>query len=759
MEQNFSLNRFKNKKLLTQLFTVLLGFSTILMLVISFVVNYQTSRSILERNNLISSNILKVSSQTLDTLFFGYHDSLTHITYDAAVIDSVITPKAQESATNYQTLSVLNGYCQENEAIEEIYLHIKRTDQILTSTYVNCPLEQFTGINLIKNHISHFHSTSLLKSGRTTTIELHDGNIYLIRDFPLGKERSLGTLYMKINPSAIYNSTLSESQTSYSTLLAYDNDWNPLFPDLVDYNLLPDDILATLSALDTESSNTVHIGDHHYFIRSSEQSQISLVLVVDDTYFTPGLHETIKNSIPFLALILVLSILLTVCILYLSYLPILKLTKLVSTDGEEKIPAENELNYIMDQFYKISDKRDELDHLLGSMVPQISKEFYFELLNGKPMELAYISNMLANLDSPLQAEGTFGIVALTFAESFDSSRHEPVVEHLCQLLGRYPNQLCNYVVQQMDKSLYIFIIQYIAHVTGHQITNMEIKLEQLFFDVITTPGQAWFEIGPKCSSLQNLSVSYIETLQRLTQKKYLAGKPASVIDKNDNDSITMDFHYFQIQTKSIGDYIMRGDHELALQKSLQICADLSDNSTAEERYRSFAYYRQAFLHILTAYHIDDTVQTEDAFIFEDNPPTFDDMASADSIREYMERFCITANRLLTDKYEKQQHKYLIKAKQYIDEHYSNPDLSLHLLAEQCGTTASYLSKLFKESFGINFIDSLNRRRIEQAKVLLDTTAKTIGVIAAETGFNSQQNFIRVFKKHAGVTPGQYRSHK
>jgi len=96
MEHEITLNQFKNKKLLTQLFTVLLGFSTILMVVTSFVVNHQTTNSIMQKNYQTYSNMVKVSSQTLDTLLFGYHDSLTHITYDAAIIDSVVSPKPQE---------------------------------------------------------------------------------------------------------------------------------------------------------------------------------------------------------------------------------------------------------------------------------------------------------------------------------------------------------------------------------------------------------------------------------------------------------------------------------------------------------------------------------------------------------------------------------------------------------------------------------------------------------------------------------------
>ncbi len=133
------------------------------------------------------------------------------------------------------------------------------------------------------------------------------------------------------------------------------------------------------------------------------------------------------------------------------------------------------------------------------------------------------------------------------------------------------------------------------------------------------------------------------------------------------------------------------------------------------------------------------------------------MKDPEKLKQCMKELALAAIRLLNEKYQKQQHKYLIQARKYIEENYMNPDLSLNLLAEQCKTTTSYLSRLFKESFGINFIEYLNQLRIQKAKSLLDTSKYSVKEAALLTGFNSQQNFIRVFKKYEGITPGQYKA--
>lgn len=58
--------------------------------------------------------------------------------------------------------------------------------------------------------------------------------------------------------------------------------------------------------------------------------------------------------------------------------------------------------------------------------------------------------------------------------------------------------------------------------------------------------------------------------------------------------------------------------------------------------------------------------------------------------------------------------------------------------------------------GINFLDYLNRHRIEKSRQLLQMTDMTVEEIGFRTGFSSAKNFIRVFKKYMEISPGAYR---
>jgi YesN/AraC family two-component response regulator len=93
---------------------------------------------------------------------------------------------------------------------------------------------------------------------------------------------------------------------------------------------------------------------------------------------------------------------------------------------------------------------------------------------------------------------------------------------------------------------------------------------------------------------------------------------------------------------------------------------------------------------------------------------------------------------------------------YIGEQYGNPDLSLSLIGDTFGLQPSHLSKLFKEEFGVKFIDYVTGVRMEKAKELLEKTSWPIQEIASAVGYANAITFNRVFKKETGNTPGNYR---
>ncbi|WP_274650858.1 helix-turn-helix domain-containing protein [Paenibacillus humicola] len=109
-----------------------------------------------------------------------------------------------------------------------------------------------------------------------------------------------------------------------------------------------------------------------------------------------------------------------------------------------------------------------------------------------------------------------------------------------------------------------------------------------------------------------------------------------------------------------------------------------------------------------------------------------------------------------------QNKTLLEHEQMIDnvaafirDHYDT-DLSQDQCARDFGVGRTHLSKLFKRFKQVSFTDYVTQVRIEKAKELLRKTDLPVTDISVRVGYLHTQNFIRVFKKIEGVTPGMYR---
>ena len=97
-----------------------------------------------------------------------------------------------------------------------------------------------------------------------------------------------------------------------------------------------------------------------------------------------------------------------------------------------------------------------------------------------------------------------------------------------------------------------------------------------------------------------------------------------------------------------------------------------------------------------------------------------------------------------------------KAIAFMELHYAEP-LDLNRVASEVYITPAYLSTIFKQNTGTAFSDYLNNLRIMHACELLQQLHLKTYQIAERVGFNDVKYFNRLFKKHCGLTPREFRN--
>ena len=108
-----------------------------------------------------------------------------------------------------------------------------------------------------------------------------------------------------------------------------------------------------------------------------------------------------------------------------------------------------------------------------------------------------------------------------------------------------------------------------------------------------------------------------------------------------------------------------------------------------------------------------------------------------------------------ERYENDTIRPVRKAKEYIQNHYSDP-ITLEEVSEQVGLSSAYFSVLFKKTEGEGFAKYLINIRMEQAKLLLRETNLPVTEICRKVGYNDLKHFTHTFEKAAGVKPSTYR---
>jgi AraC-like DNA-binding protein len=127
--------------------------------------------------------------------------------------------------------------------------------------------------------------------------------------------------------------------------------------------------------------------------------------------------------------------------------------------------------------------------------------------------------------------------------------------------------------------------------------------------------------------------------------------------------------------------------------------------------------------------------------------------TVEDLIEEAKKFCINECQAVDND------NYLLQeAINYIKENYCASELYIKDVADKLGISQTALYNLFKENLAITPLQYINNLQIEKVKELLVSTDLPITTIVQKIGRLDTSNFIRKFKNHVGMTPGEYRKY-
>lgn len=132
------------------------------------------------------------------------------------------------------------------------------------------------------------------------------------------------------------------------------------------------------------------------------------------------------------------------------------------------------------------------------------------------------------------------------------------------------------------------------------------------------------------------------------------------------------------------------------------------------------------------------------------------IASFESMDDITGWFDSVLNNLSSSHKETHPHAALISAvEQYIKNNFQK-DLGVKVIAAEFKISQNYIASIFRDVLGVSIMDYINNLRLETARKMLAETSMSVSDIILRTGFTSESNFYKLFKKAYNTTPNVYR---
>lgn len=260
-------------------------------------------------------------------------------------------------------------------------------------------------------------------------------------------------------------------------------------------------------------------------------------------------------------------------------------------------------------------------------------------------------------------------------------------------------------------------------------------------------------LGRQYRDLEDLGLSYKEACSAL-QCRYFYGlnRVFSVNDLNpENQS------YYKIlnslQRNPIFDNLKIGSDSLVKEDLKKIIGEMRSAGISSELSKMVA----GNLILLTSTTLSE-LGYNSAEIFGADDNTLANINRVESLEELEELLISFFNRIynhISKRRTSLNHQLVDEIRCYLDENFAQ-DITLSAMANRYKISPGYLSLLFTERTGKNFIDYLTERRIKKAKELLKHSDLKIYEISSAVGYNDSFYFSNCFKKITGVSPSEYR---
>lgn len=408
---------------------------------------------------------------------------------------------------------------------------------------------------------------------------------------------------------------------------------------------------------------------------------------------------------------------------------------------------------------EIEEKRNlsRLREKYRKSLPLIREQFFNELVH-KALKQELIEQKLKEYDVPILGATRWVLVAIDVEEGDVAepislhSEEELIPISVMQVVREKLEGYCRFALFQSASEADMVVIAALDE--DNSITGLTDVLGDICKEtkrILKVP--VTIGIGHSCEEITQISKAYQSAVDALGYKA-IAGT-GSTIYINDMEPVGSGKLEFDSVTEGELISAIKFGPEEKIESSVKKITEKM--KTAKVHYRQQQVYMIGVLNSIIQMMQQYDLALEDIMGEElESIALFDKLKKIEEFSSWLFKIAGKLNCLINQERDMTTRQVIQDAKQYIMDHYQNPDLSVEMICRHLHMSPAYFSTVFKKETGQAYIAYLTDVRLNKAVELLNKTDDKTYIIASKVGYQEQNYFSYVFKKKFGVSPTRYR---
>jgi two-component system response regulator YesN len=445
---------------------------------------------------------------------------------------------------------------------------------------------------------------------------------------------------------------------------------------------------------------------------------------------------------------------------------------LLKTEGNEAIirAVEKSINLIeqewkADQFIAKSKQR------MHMATPYLQQQYLLDILHGDSYSLSKVEEQFADLSIPIHREHPILLLIGRvdyWVEDISMSGRIRLLFAIKNIAEELFSAKLNIATVTYDKQKVVWILQP-EGVDNHEQSEIWKQINLFIEGTVET-------IQTVCKNLLKLSVSFVLSHEQVSlansasKCKSLITILESSLGYGDELLLTegkanldeafkrsQEFHYqmelVKQRIEKLASFLnsgQSGDFQHGLDELKRVSLSYSANSLALNK-EIYFQLSSIFLSYLNRWSLFDVISKQ---LDVNRLMLLSEEHQIEHMTEYFMRLAAILFERRKSDFLSHSAETVRRVNEFIDQNLDQ-DLSLVTIGERFAHNPKYLSRMYKQAAGKGVSDFILQRRLEKAKELLAERQKKINEISKMTGFISERNFFRIFKKETGLTPKEY----